>query len=107
MLIYPVQGLSMTYSVANSTVSILRFVEISCSFSERGFMSNLVRLRNTVQEYLRRHDLTQSKLARASGMSSSDLSRLLNGSGKRDINCRDVRSIVKGLAEIDAISTRR
>jgi len=40
-------------------------------------------------------------------MSSSDLSRLLNGSGKRDITCRDVRSIVKGLAELDAISTRR
>lgn len=70
-------------------------------------MADLATFHQKVQEYLFDRGLTQRELAININMSHQELNRRLKGTGKTAITCVDVRSIVKGLTRLDAITSRQ
>ncbi|MHB8597179.1 MAG: HEAT repeat domain-containing protein [Ktedonobacteraceae bacterium] len=70
-------------------------------------MADLPVFSQKVNEYLFDRGLTQRELAINIHLSHEEVNRRLNGTGKTAITCADVRSIIKGLARLDAITTRQ
>jgi len=70
-------------------------------------MADLAAFHQKVEEYLFARGLKQRELAINIHISHEELNRRLKGTGKTAISCADVRSIIKGLARLDAITRRQ
>lgn len=70
-------------------------------------MANLAAFHQKVEDYLFARGLTQRELAINIHISHEELNRRLKGTGRTAISCADVRSIIKGLARLDAITSRQ